>query len=226
MFQSISYSSSIFSLFVSVEIVLLRKGQAFAGWYIRWIFAQTQESVWFSSLSRIRLCNRMDCSTPGLPVHHQLSELTQTHAHRVGDAIQPSHPLSSPTPPTFNLSQHQGLFNESALRIRWTKYWSFSFSISPSNEHSGLISFRMDWLDLLADQGTLKSLLQHHSSKASFHQGSPKLSKCQGCSGAQSFFCALMFHWVLLQQYQVLVVIQFTFTPSRSPQLETRLCVC
>ena len=94
MFQSISYSSSIFSLFVSVEIVLLRKGQAFAGWYIRWIFAQTQESVWFSSLSRIRLCNRMDCSTPGLPVHHQLSELTQTHAHRVGDAIQPSHDLN------------------------------------------------------------------------------------------------------------------------------------
>ena len=116
--------------------------------------------------------------------------------------------------------------NESVLHIRWPKYWSFSFSISPSNEHSGLISFRMDWLDLLADQGTLKSLLQHHSSKTSVHQGSPKLSKCQGCSGAQSFFCALMFHWVLLQQYQVLVVIQFTFTPSRSPQLETRLCVC
>ena len=116
--------------------------------------------------------------------------------------------------------------NASVLHIRWPKYWSFGFSISPSNEHSGLISFRMDWLDLLADQGTLKSLLQHHSSKASIHQGSPKLSKCQGCSDAQSFFCALMFHWVLLQQYQVLVVIQFTFTPSRSPQLETRLCVC
>ena len=114
----------------------------------------------------------------------------------------------------------------SVLHITWPKYWSFSFSISPSNEYSGLISFRMDWLDLLADQGTLKSLLQHHSSKASIHQGNPKLSKCQGCRDAQSFFCALMFHWVLLQQYQVLVVIQFTFTPSRSLHLESRLCVC
>ena len=116
--------------------------------------------------------------------------------------------------------------NASVIHIRWPKYWSFGFSISPSNEHSGLISFRMDWLDLLADQGTFKSLLQHHSSKASIHQGSPKLSKCQGCRDAQSFFCALMFHWVLLQQYQVLVVIQFTFIPSRSPQLETRLRAC
>ena len=109
----------------------------------------------------------MDCSTPGLPVHHQLLELTQTHVHWVSDAIQPSHPLSPPSPPTFNLSQHQGLFQESVLHIRWPKYWSFSFSISPSNEYSGLISFRMDWLDLFAVQGTLKSLLQHHSSKAS-----------------------------------------------------------
>ena len=107
---------------------------------------------------------------PGLPVHHQLPEFTQTHAHRVSDAIQPSHPLSSPSPPAFNLSQHQGLFNESALRIRWPKYWSFSFNISPSNEYSGLISFRIDWLDLLAVQGSLKSLLQQHSSKASILQ--------------------------------------------------------
>ena len=109
----------------------------------------------------------MDCSTPGRPVHHQLPEFTQTHVHWVGDAIQPFHPLSSPSP-TFNLSQHQGVFStESALCIRWPKYWSFSFSISPSNKYSGLISFRMDLLDLLAVQGTLKSLLQHHSSKAS-----------------------------------------------------------
>ena len=114
------------------------------------------------------LCNPMDCSTPGLPVHRQLPELTQTHAHRVSDAIQPSHPLSSPSPPALNLSQHQGFFsNESVLWIRWPKYWSFSFSISPSNEYSGLISFRMNWLDLLAVQGALKSLLQHHSSIAS-----------------------------------------------------------
>ena len=120
------------------------------------------------SLSRVWLfATATDCSTPGLSVHHQLSEFTQTHVHWVSDAIQPSHPLSSPSPPTFNLPQHQGLFNESVLCIRWPKYWSFSFSISPSNEYSGLISFRVDWLDLLAVQGTLKSLLQPHSSKAS-----------------------------------------------------------
>ena len=109
----------------------------------------------------------MNRSMPGLPVHYQLLELTQTHVHWVCDAIQPSHPLSSPSPPALNLSQHQGFSNESAFRIRWPKYWSFSFSISPSNEHLGLISFRMDWLDLLAVQGPLKSILQHHSSKAS-----------------------------------------------------------
>ena len=116
----------------------------------------------------------MNCSTPGLPVHHQLPEFTQTHVHWVDDAIQPSHPLSSPSPPAFNPSQHQGPFsNESALRIRWTKYWSFSFNSSPSNEYSGLNSHRMDWLDLLVVQGTLKSLLQHHSSKASILWHSP-----------------------------------------------------
>jgi len=110
----------------------------------------------------------MNLSTPGLPVHHQLLESTQTHVHWNSDAIQPSHPLSSPSPPALKISQNQGLFRyESALWIGWPKYWSFSFSISPSNEHPGLISFRMDWLDILAVQGTLKSLLQHHSSKAS-----------------------------------------------------------
>ena len=108
----------------------------------------------------------MDCSMPSLPVHRQLPEFTQTHVHWVGDAIQLSHPLSSPSPPAFNLCQHQVFSNDSALHIRWPKYWSFSFSISPSNEHPGLIC-RMDWLDLLAVQGILKSLLQHYSSKAS-----------------------------------------------------------
>ena len=112
------------------------------------------------------LCNPMDCSTPGLPVYHQLPEFTQIHVHRVSDVIQPSHPLSSPSPPAPNPSSIRVFSNESALRIRWPKYWSFSFNISPSNEHPELISFRMDWLDLLAVQGTLKSLLQHHSSKA------------------------------------------------------------
>ena len=122
-----------------------------------------------SSVAQLCLtpCDPMDCSTPGLPVHHQLPEFTQTHVHWVGEAIQPSHPLLSPSPPTFNLSSIRVFSNESVLRIRWPKYWSFSFNISPSNEYSGLIFFRMDWLDLLAVQGTLKSLLQHHSSKAS-----------------------------------------------------------
>ena len=109
----------------------------------------------------------MNRSTPGLPVHHHLPEFTQTHVHRVSDAIQPSHPLSSPSPPAPNPSQHQSFSNESTLHMRWPKHWSFSFSIIPSKEIPGLTSFRMDWLDLLAVQGTLKSLLQHHSSKAS-----------------------------------------------------------
>ena len=132
-------------------------------------------AVQFSSLAQScpTLCNPMNHSRPGPPVHHQLPEFTQTHVHWVGDAIQPSHPLSSPSPPAFNLSQHQGLFKyESALRIRWPKYWTFSFKISPTNEHPGLISFRMGWLDLLAVQWTLKSLLQHHSPKASILQSS------------------------------------------------------
>ena len=106
----------------------------------------------------------MDHSTPGFPVHHQFLELAQTHVHQIGDTIQPSHPLSTPSPPDFNLSQHQGLSNESILQITWPKDWSFTSSISPSNEYSGLISFRIDWFDLFAVQGTL---LQHHSSKAS-----------------------------------------------------------
>ena len=114
----------------------------------------------------------MDCSTPDFPVHQQLLELTQTHVHWVGEAIKLSYPLSSPSPPAFNLSQHQIFLNESVIRIRWPKYWSFNSSISPFSEHSGLISFRMDWLDLLAVQGILQSLLQHQSSKASIPWGS------------------------------------------------------
>ena len=124
----------------------------------------------FSSVAQLSLtlCNPMDCSTPGLPVHHQLLELTQTYVHQVGDAIQLSHPLSSPFlfPPSI-FPSIRVFSSESVLLIRWPKYWSFNFSISPSNEHSGLISFRIDWLDLLAVQGILESLLQHHSSKAS-----------------------------------------------------------
>ena len=107
------------------------------------------------SLSCVQLYDPMDCSMPGFPVHHQLPEFTQTHVHWVSDAIQPSHPLLSPSPSAFRVFS-----NESVLCIRWPKYCSFSFSISPSHEYSGLISFRMDWLHLLAVQGTLKSLLQ------------------------------------------------------------------
>ena len=102
----------------------------------------------------------MDCSMPGFPVHHQLLELAQTHVHQVSDAIQPSHPLLSPSPPASILPSIRVFFNKSVLHIRWPKYWSFSISISPCNEYSGLISFRNDWFDLLAVQGTLKSHLQ------------------------------------------------------------------
>ena len=126
-------------------------------------------SVLFSSVAQScpTLCNPMDCSTPGLPVPHQLLEFTQTHPHWVGDAMQPSHPVLSPSPPTFNLSQHQGLFQWVCSSHQVAKALEFQFNISSSNEHSGLISFRMDWLDLFEVQETLKSLLQHHSSKAS-----------------------------------------------------------
>ena len=126
-------------------------------------------SVPFSSVAQScpTLCDPMNHSMPGLSVHHQLPEFTQTHVHRVSDAIQPSHPLSSPLllppiPPSIRVFS-----NESTLCTRWPKYWSFSFNISPFNEHPGLIFFRMDWLDLLAVQGTLKNLLQRHSSKTS-----------------------------------------------------------
>ena len=131
-------------------------------------------NIQFSSVAQScpTLCDPMNCSMPGLPVHHQLPEFTQTHVHRVSDAIQPSHPLSPlfllpPIPPSIRV-----FANESTLHMRWPKYWSFSFSIIPSKEHPRLISFRMDCLGLLAVQGTLKSLLQHHSSKASTLQQS------------------------------------------------------
>ena len=112
----------------------------------------------------------MNHRMPGLPVHHQLPEPTQTHVHWVSDAIQPSHPLPSPSPPAPIPPSIRVFSNESALRIRWPKYCSFSFNVSPSNEHPKLISFRMDWLDFFAVQVTRKSLLQHHSSKASILQ--------------------------------------------------------
>ena len=114
----------------------------------------------------------MNLSTPGLPVHHQLPEFTQTHVHQVGDAVQPSYPLLSPPLPAHNPSQHQGLFQWVNSSHEVAKVLEFQFQHQSSNEHPGLISFRMDWLNLLAVQGTLKSLLQHHSSKASILQHS------------------------------------------------------
>ena len=132
---------------------------------------QIQEAQ-LSSVTQLclTLCDLMDYSTPGFPVYHQLQELTQTYVHQVVDAIQPSHLLSSLllTPSIF--PSIRVFFTESVLCIRRPKYWNFSFIISPSNEYSGLISFRIDCFDLLASQGTLKSLLQHHSSKASILQ--------------------------------------------------------
>ena len=117
------------------------------------------------------LCNPMGCSTPGFPVLHHLPEFALTHVHWVDDAIQPSHPLLPPSP-ALTLSQHQRLFQWFTVYIRWPKYWSFSFSISPPSEYSGLISFRINWFDLLVVHGTLKSLIQHHSLKASVLQHS------------------------------------------------------
>ena len=144
--------------------VELRKGQSKV-----WCFAKTYDKKLCSvqSLSCRTLCDSLDCSTPGFPVLHHLPELAQTHVHWVSDTIQPSSSLLFSSPPSFNFPSIRVYSNESALHIRWPKYWSFNFSISPSNEYSGLISFRINWFDLLAVQGTLKSLLQYHSSKAS-----------------------------------------------------------
>ena len=149
-------------ILITSNVVLLTILFTFHISYIFW-------TIQFNSVTQscLTLCDPMDCSMPSLPVHHQLPESTQNHVHRVGDAI--SHLtlcspllLLPPIPPSNRVFS-----NESTLRMRWSKFWSFRFSICPSNEHPGLISFRMDWLDLLAVLGTLKSLLQHHSSKAS-----------------------------------------------------------
>ena len=127
-------------------------------------------SYQFSTKSYPTLCNSMDYIMPSCPVHLQLPELAQTHVHHIGDANQPSHHLVSPSPPDFSPSSIRVFSNESVLCIRCPKFWSFSFSISPSNEYSELISFRINWFDLLVVQGTLKSLLQYHSSKSSILQ--------------------------------------------------------
>ena len=152
------------------------------GWSLRLLYlhwqagslplAPSEKVVQFSSVQSLScptLCSPMDCSTPGLPVHHQLPEFIHTHVHGVGDVVNHlilCRPLLL-LPSIFH--SIRVFSNESVLPTRWPKYWSFSFSISPSNVYSGLTSFRMDWLDLLAVQGTLKSLLQHHSSTADFN---------------------------------------------------------
>ena len=153
---------SLFQDFLYFRLVILNFN--FKSVSLRYQFSSVQLCV--------TLCHPMVCSTPGLPVHYQLLEFTQIHIHSVGDAIQPYHPLSSPSPPAFNLSQHQGLFKQVSSSQQVAKYWSFSFNISLSNEYSGLISFRMDWLGFLGVQRTLKSLLQHHTSKAATLQHS------------------------------------------------------
>ena len=131
-------------------------------------YVSLEEGIRYSvTQSRPTLCNPMNCSTPGFSVLHHLPEFAQTHVHWVSDAIQPSHPLLCLLLLPSVFASIRIFSNESVLRIRWPKYWSFSFNISPSSERPGLMSFRMDWLDLLAVQGTLKSLLQHHSLEVS-----------------------------------------------------------
>ena len=126
-------------------------------------------------LSRVQPCDFINCRMPGFSGSHYLPEFAKTHVCWVGEAIQPSHPLLLPSHFASIFPSIRVFSSESALHIRWPNYWSFSFSISPSNEYSGLISFRIDWFDPLAVQGTLKSLLQHHSSKASILRRSASL---------------------------------------------------
>ena len=151
-------------------VKLLRIFLNFQDFFEGWVFNLLNCEKWSESISHSVVSDSLrshGLQHARLPCPAPTPEPTQTHVHCVGDSIQPSHPLSSPFPPALNLSQHQGLFHESVLHIKWPKCWSFSFSISPSNEYSGLTSFRMDWFILLAVQGILMSLLQHHSSKAS-----------------------------------------------------------
>ena len=140
------------------------------------IWSQKTSQLWcrhycpYFTLNHMQLDPKDCCSMPGFPVFHCLSEFAQTHVHWVSGAIQPSHPLSSPSLPAFNLSQHQDLFQWASSSHHVAKVLELQFHISPSNEYSGLISFRIDWFDLLAVQRTLKSILQHHRSKAAVLQ--------------------------------------------------------
>ena len=162
------------------------------------------KSFQFNSVTHLCLtfCDPMDCSTPGLPVHPQFLELAQTHVHQAGDAIQTSHSLSSPSPPALNLSQHQGLFQWVSSSHWVTKYWSFSFSISPSNEYSELIFFRIDWFDLLTPFretiiSSAKEFYIRVQAKPSGN-GSRELSKAQADSQVPAWVCGEKTWWQVL----------------------------
>ena len=160
---------------MEVKSYAVKKQYCIGTWNVRSMNQGKFSSVQFSSVAQscLTLCDPMNCSTPGLPVHHHLPEFTQTHVRRVSDAIQPSHPLSSPSPLPPIPPSITVFSSESTLPVRWPKYWSFSFSIIPSKEIPGLISFRVDWLDLLAVQGTLKSLSNTTFQKHQFFGAQP-----------------------------------------------------
>ena len=175
------------------------------------MFSMTNYLVQFSSVAQLcpTLCDPMNHSMPGLPVHHKLLEFTQTRAHWVGDTTQPSHSLSSPSPPAPPIPPSIRVFSsESTLHMRWPKYWSFSFSISPSIEYPRLISFRMDWLDLLAVQGTCKSLLQHHSSKASILRRSAFFT-------VQLSYPYMTTGKTIIREMQIKATMRYHLTPAR-----------
>ena len=165
--ERLFFSYSLPSL--KCNIVRIRQCVAFSDQFFHFSSVQLSRSV---AQSCPTLCDPMNLSTPGLLVQHQLPEFTQTHIHRVGDAIQPSHPLSSPSPPAPNSSQHKSFSNESTLCMRWPKYWSFSFSIIPSKEILMLISFRMDWLDLRVFSNTIVQKHQFFSAQPSSQSNS------------------------------------------------------
>ena len=190
-------------------------------WHCTGSSDQDNPSFQFSSVAQscLTLWDPMNRSTPGLPVHHQLLlESTQTHVHWVSDVIQPSHPLLFPSPPALNLSQHQGLF-QWVSSIKWPKYWTFSFNISPSDEHPRPISFRMGWLDLLSVQGTLKSLLQHHGSKASILWHSaffiiqlshPYMTTGKTIAWTRQTFADKVMSLLIIREMQIKTTVRFT----------------
>ena len=167
------------------------------------------QSAQFSSVAQSYLTffDPVDCSTPGFPVHHNSQSLLKAPVHRVGDVIQPSHPLPLLLLPSIFPSM-RAFSNKSVLCIRWPKYWSFSFSISLCNEYSGLISFRIDWFDLLAVQGTLKSLVQHCSSKASILRQS-------------DFFMVQLWFGFFLIRFAILVCTEVSLHLEKDPLAET-----